>query len=139
LQRADFLAAIAAVSPAALQRECKWFISTSFIAPMMTLVDTQGREYLLKTPSETGDGTWRLCGFEVSWVAQAPATNAAGAAIAVFGHGPSYLVGIREELEVVLSDSLGFASNQQSFRALSRGLCQTRAASGLSKLALAQA
>ncbi|HEY3863773.1 MAG TPA: phage major capsid protein [Verrucomicrobiae bacterium] len=140
LARADFLAAVAAVSPAALQRECKWFISSSFIAPLMALVDTQGREYLLKTPAETGDGTWRLVGFEVVWAAQAPAVNQPGSIIAAFGHGPSYQVGIRTELEVMLRDSTsGFQSNEQSFRALGRGFCQTRAASGLAKLALAPA
>jgi HK97 family phage major capsid protein len=139
LARADFLAAVAAVAPAALQRECKWWISPSFIAPLMGLVDTEGRSYLLRTPAETGDGTWRLVGFEVVWTAQAPAISTAGSTIAAFGHGPSYLVGIREELEVILSDGTGFQFNEQFFRALSRGLCQTRQSTGLVKLALANA
>lgn len=139
LVRADFLLAVAAVSPAALQRGCKWIISTSFIAPLMNLVDSQGKEYLLKTPSETSDGTWRLCGFEVVWAAQAPAVQTPGSIIAAFGHLPSYLVAIREELEVMLRDSAGFSSNEQSFRALGRAFAQTRAPSGLVKLALAAA
>jgi hypothetical protein len=70
----------------------------------------------LKTPAETGDGTWRLVGFEVVWTAQAPANNVGGSTIAAFGHGPSYLVGIREELEVILSDGTGFQSNEQAFK-----------------------
>ncbi|HEX4119977.1 MAG TPA: phage major capsid protein [Verrucomicrobiae bacterium] len=137
LQRADFLAAIAAVSPAALQRPCRWFVSTSFIAPLLTLVDGVGKSYLLKTPSETGDGQWYLCGFPVTWGANIPANNAAGQKIAAFGHGPSYMVAMREELEVMLGDSAtGFATNEQTFRALGRGFCQTRQASGLVTLAL---
>lgn len=138
LARGDFLKAVAAVAPAALQRECKWVISPSFIAPLMTLVDSQGKEYLLKTPACTGDGTWRLVGFEVVWAAQAPAVNQPGSIIAAFGHLPSYQVGIRTELEVMMADgATGFGSNSQFFRALGRGFCQTRAASGLAKLALA--
>ncbi|HZM02577.1 MAG TPA: phage major capsid protein [Candidatus Saccharimonadales bacterium] len=136
LARADFLSAVAAVSPAALQRECKWLISPSFIAPLMGLADTQGHSYLLKTPAETGDGSWRLVGFEVVWAAQAPALTPPGSVIAVFGHLPSYLVAIREELEVMLRDGTGFASNDQSFRAIGRAMCLTRASSGLAKLAL---
>jgi HK97 family phage major capsid protein len=138
LARADFLAAVAAVSPAALQRPCQWIISTSFIAALMTLVDTQGKSYLLKTPAETGDGSWNLVGFPVVWAAQAPSVQTPGSVIAAFGHGPSFQVGIREELEVMLADSTsGFSANMMSFRALARGLVGTRAATGLSKLALA--
>jgi HK97 family phage major capsid protein len=138
LQRADFLQAVAAVAPAALQRECKWFISPTLLAPLMTLVDGVGHEYLVKTPAETGDGTFRLVGFEIVLTAQAPSVSTHGSIIAAFGHGPCYQVGIREELEVMMADSTsGFQSNEKTFRALGRGQCQTRAASGLARLALA--
>jgi HK97 family phage major capsid protein len=138
IARADFLTAVAAVAPAALQRPCQWIISTSFIAQLMTLVDSVGKSYLLQTPASTGDGSWNLVGFPVVWAAQAPAVQTPGSIIAAFGHGPSFQVGIREELEVMLADSTGgFSQNMMSFRALARGLVGTRAASGLVKLALA--
>ena len=137
LLRSDFLAAVSACAPAALQRECKWIISPSLLTPLMALVDTNAKAYLLQTPSATG-GPWKLCGFDVVWAAQAPATQTAGSTIAIFGHLPSYLVAIREELEVMLRDgNTGFQSNEKSFRAMARAFCQTRAASGLVKFALA--
>ncbi|HEV7924261.1 MAG TPA: phage major capsid protein [Verrucomicrobiae bacterium] len=138
LARGDFLAAVAAVTPAALQRNCSWFISTSFIAPLMALVDTEAKGYLLKTPAETGDGSWNLVGFPVVWAAAAPAVQTPGSVIAAFGAGDCYQVGMRSELEVMLRDgATGFSSNEQFFRALARAFCGTRQASGLVKLALA--
>jgi HK97 family phage major capsid protein len=136
LVRSDFISVIAAVAPAALQRPCRWFISPSFIAPLMLLADSQAKEYLLKTPADSGDGEWYLCGFPVTWCAQGPANNVAGSKIAAFGHGPSYMCAVRQLLEVILSDGQGFASNQQFFRAIARAFCQTRQSSGLVTLTL---
>jgi HK97 family phage major capsid protein len=139
LQRADFLAAIAALNPYALQRPCRWFINPTFIAQLLTLVDGTAKSYLSKTPGETEDGEWYLCGFPITWVAQSPSATAPGSKIAAFGDPRAYGVMIREFFELILSDSTGFASNQMSFRAIARAFCQTRESSGLVTLALSQA
>jgi HK97 family phage major capsid protein len=138
LQHGDFITAVQAVTPAALQRPCRWFISPALIGTLMLLADSQAHGYLLKTPGESGDGEWYLCGFPVTWAAQAPSAVTPGSTIAAFGHGPSYMVAVRELLEVILSDSTGFANNIMSFRAICRAFCQTRKASGLATLQLAE-
>jgi HK97 family phage major capsid protein len=39
LTRADFMAVVAAVSPAALQRECLWYVSPALLPALLLLVD----------------------------------------------------------------------------------------------------
>ncbi len=139
LQRVDFVNCIAAVAPAALQRPCRWFISSALMAPLLQLKDGQGPKYLLRPPTSQDD-EWRLCGFPVSWSAACPAVDQPSQKIAAFGYGPSYMVAIREELEVVLSfGNTGFRDSTRDFHALARGFCQTREASGLATLSLSVA
>ncbi|HEX3720640.1 MAG TPA: phage major capsid protein [Verrucomicrobiae bacterium] len=136
LQRSDFVTCVKAVNRAALQHPCRWFISSQFIAPMLDLVDGQAKERLLKTPAETGDGEFYLLGFPVTWTAACPSVDAPGAKIAAFGRGESYMVALRDELEIMMSGFLIFQSSIRYIRALARGYCQTRDSSGLATLSL---
>lgn len=138
LAHADFINAIGSVSAATLQRPCRWFINPAFIGQLMLLVDSQAKGYLL-TPPTSQDDEWRLCGYPVTWAAQAPSASTPGSKIAAFGWGPAYMIALRETMEVMLRDgNTGFSQNTKSFRALGRGFVQTRDASGLATLALAQ-
>jgi HK97 family phage major capsid protein len=135
LTRTDFVNAVAAIAPAGLQRECKWIISTSFIAPLLQLRDGNGPQYLLKTPAETQDGTWRLCGFEVLFSPQAPNTDAAGMKIAAVGAmADAYSVYMREQIEVMASGSAQFNANVTVFRGITRAFVQTKQASWIATL-----
>ena len=136
LDRSDFLSTIGAVAPAALQRPCRWFIYPGFIPKLLQLKDGEGNTYLLKTPAET-QGEWHLVGFPVTWTAQAPALDQASQKIAAFGEPSSYLVALREEMEIMSSDTSGFAQAIRDMRGIMRGKCQTRDAAGLATLKLA--
>jgi HK97 family phage major capsid protein len=136
LDRVDFLNVVGAVAPAALQRPCRWFIYPGFIPKLLQLKEGEGNTYLLKTPAET-QGEWHLVGFPVTWAAQAPALDQANAKVAAFGEPSSYLVALREEMEIMSSDSSGFAQALRDMRGIMRGKCQTRDATGLATLKLA--
>jgi HK97 family phage major capsid protein len=136
LIREDFIGAIAAVAPAALQRPCRWFISPALIPALLLLKDGTGPKYLLKTPAETG-GEWRLIGFPVTWAAQAPSATTAGSKIAAFGEPNSYLVGVREDFEMGHADGTKFDQNIRLIRCLARARCDLREATGLATLKLA--
>jgi HK97 family phage major capsid protein len=136
LNRVDFLNTVGAVAPAALQRPCRWFIYPGFIPKLLQLKDGDGNTYLLKTPAET-HGEWNLVGFPITWASQAPALDQASQKIAAFGEPSSYLVALRQELEIMSSDASGFAQVIRDMRGIMRGMCQTRDASGLATLKLA--
>jgi HK97 family phage major capsid protein len=91
---------------------------------------------MLKTPAET-QGEWHLVGFPVTWAAQAPALEQANAKVAAFCEPSSYLVAIREEMEIMSSDGANFGQALRNIRAIMRGKCQTREATGLATLQLA--
>jgi HK97 family phage major capsid protein len=137
LQRADFLNTVAAVAPAALQRPCRWWIHPSFLPALAQLKDGDGNTYLLRGPDYTDGHGWYLCGFPVTWTAQAPSATAAGSKIAAFGYGESYLVALRQELAIAASPHPGFNVATKQIRAYARAFCQTREPSGLATLALA--
>ncbi|HWD21073.1 MAG TPA: phage major capsid protein [Verrucomicrobiae bacterium] len=136
LERQDFLNVTAAVAPAALQRPCRWWIHPGFLPILSQLKDGDGNTYLLRGPDITGS-EWFLCGFPVTWTAQAPAANQPGAKIAAFGDGESYLVAVRQELAIAASPHSGFNVATKQLRAYARAVCLTREASGLATLALA--
>jgi HK97 family phage major capsid protein len=138
LTRADFISVIGAVTAGALQRPCRWFINPALIATLLGLKDGVGPQYLLKTPADTG-GEWNLVGFPVTWAAGAPSTDAAANKVAAFGEPTSYLVALREESEVMSSDARKFNAAIRTIRALMRGKCETREASGLATLKTAAA
>jgi hypothetical protein len=136
LERGDFIGVIGSVAPAALQRPCRWYINPGLIPNLMPLKDGDGNSWLLRTPAETG-GEWHLVGYPVTWAAQAPALNQAGAKIAAFGEPSSYLVALRQELEMMSSESgATFSQNARNIRALMRGRVQTRESTGLATLTL---
>ena len=139
LSRNDFIGVVGKVAPAALQRPCSWWINPAFIPTLLTLTEANGTKFLLKTPAETGDGTWRLVGFPVVWTAQAPSTDGPGQKVAAFGHGDSYLVAMREEFELQSSHHAAWNTLQDQYRACGRVFCETREATGLATLTIGQA
>jgi HK97 family phage major capsid protein len=136
LERADFLSAVGAVATASLQRPCRWFINPGFIPTLLTLKDGAGPKYLLKTPAET-QGEWHLVGFPVTWAAQAPGVNAPGSKVAAFGEPNSYLVGVREDLEIGTATGAKFSQAIQQIRAIARARADMRESTGWATLKLA--
>ncbi|HZV36826.1 MAG TPA: phage major capsid protein [Verrucomicrobiae bacterium] len=140
LQREDFLLAVSAVNPAVLQRECRWYIHPGFIPTLLTLREAKETKFLLKTPEETQSGEWVLVGFPVTWSPQNPSTDGANQQIAAFGDPSCYVMGLREEFEL-MSSGLGpsFSSNVRNVRALARGRGDMRDAAGFAILNTAKA
>jgi HK97 family phage major capsid protein len=141
LQRQDFINVIGAVNTAALQRmdeqPPRWYISPAFIPQLLQLWDGQAKNYLLKTPAETG-GDWLLVGFPVTWATQAPSTNALGSKVAAFGNPDAYLVALHEFFEICNGEKgAAFGSNLASFRVIGRGQSLLREATGFATLQLA--
>jgi HK97 family phage major capsid protein len=137
LERNDFIAAIAAVAPASLQRPtCRWHISPSFLPDLMKLKDGPGDTYLLKGPAQT-EGEWELVNFPVTWTAQAPSVNTPGSKVAAFGESSCYLVALRDEFELMSSNRAKFAAAVRQLRAIARGRCDMRDATGFATLKLA--
>jgi HK97 family phage major capsid protein len=137
LERFDFINTVGTVAPAALQRPCRWYIYPGFIPLLMQLKDGPGDTYLLRSPAMTGSDEWVLCGFPVTWTAQAPAVNQGQQKIAAFGEPSSYTVAIRTELEMMSSDGASFTQAMRNVRAIMRGKCLTREATGFATLKLA--
>jgi len=139
LGRQSFLNAVAAVAAATLQRQCRWWISPTILPALMRLAEGQGAYWLLKSPSETTDGTWNLAGFPVEWTAQAPIpVDGPSQKIAAFGFGDSYLVNLSDEFIVESSDHFKWNTLQAIYRAWARVYCETREATGLATLSTAQ-
>ncbi len=139
LSRQSFLNAVAAVAPATLQRACRWWIQPSLLPALARLAEGSGAYWLLKSPSETTDGTWNLVGFPVEWSAQAPVpVDGPGQKIAAFGWGDSYLVNLSEEFIIESSEHFKWNTLQAVYRAWARVYCETREATGLSTLSTAQ-
>ena len=135
LDRGDLVNTIGSVTAAALQRPCRWFVHPSFL-PLLLAGDAQAE---LRLP-ESADEPWMLCGFPVVWTAAAPSTDAAGAQVALFGHGASYAVGIRKDIELLPSgNGAGFSSNLVYFRAVMRAKGIMRNATGFAILKTASA
>jgi HK97 family phage major capsid protein len=135
LTRGDFLAVVGTVASAALQRPCRWYVNPSFLPSLATLKDGTGDTYLLRSPSYTGDG-WELVGFPVTWTAVAPSTNQTNQKVAAFGEPSSYLVAIREYLDMMASDTYALGANLKEIRAILRGNCMTREPTGFATLTL---
>jgi HK97 family phage major capsid protein len=137
LDRMDFLGVLSTIAPAAMQRECRWFINPGFIPLLLKIAEGNGAYWTLKTPAETSDGTWSLVGFPVVWAAQMPAIDGPGQKFAAFVQPDSYLVGLAEEFSIGASDNAGWSTLQKVFRAYARVWCQTRGATGIATLTTA--
>jgi HK97 family phage major capsid protein len=140
INRQDFINVTAAVAPAALQRmeeqPPRWYICPTLIPKYLSLWDGNAKNYLLKTPVETG-GEWTLIGFPVTWAAQAPSAIASGAKVAAFGNPDAYLVALHEDFEIKMSDKgIGFPLANVQFRATGRGQSILREVTGFATLAL---
>ena len=135
LVRTDFINTIGVVNPAVLQRPCRWYSSPKFIPALLALKDGDGASWLLKTPADTG-GEWHLVGFPVTWAAAAPANELAAQKVMAFGEPNSYCVGIRQIFELMSTDGAQFHRNVNQIRAIARGKCCTRDATGFATLQL---
>jgi hypothetical protein len=136
LQREDFLACIAAASPAAYTKDPRFYVSSAFLPKLMKLKDGTGPKYLLRTPAETEAG-YLLCGFPCTFSIQAPANDLPGQKVVAFGAPNGYLVALQEEMEILASDVVGMAQNLRQFRLINRGLVETRMANWFATLTLA--
>jgi HK97 family phage major capsid protein len=128
----DFASVIAAVTPSALQRPCRWWIAPDFL-PSLLKIRSSGVP-LLKPPTAP-DGEWTIHGFPITWAAAAPNTDAISSPIAAFGRGDAYSVGLRQDFEIAASASgAGWATNSWLFRAIARAICTMRDATSLAIL-----
>jgi hypothetical protein len=98
-----------------------------------------GNMFLIKSPLETQSGEWACCGFPMTLTAAAPSDNSAGKKIGAFGYGPAYLVGMREEFELLSSDASGWTQATRQFRAITRARLDLRENTGFATLKLAAA
>jgi HK97 family phage major capsid protein len=134
LGRADFLGAVGLVASAALQRPCQWHINPVFLPTLLQLTEGNGAQFVVKTPAETGDGTWRIVGFPIVFTAQAPAVDGPGNKVALFGHGEGYLVAVRNAFEMDASRHAAWNSSYVVYRAIGRVFCQMREATAFATL-----
>lgn len=118
----DLCAVIGAAAPAALQRECRWWIAPHFLPGLLALAH-EGERLLKRQPGSE----WTLLDFPVTWAAAAPSANEPGAKVALFGRGDAYVVGLRQDFELASSPSTtGWQYNLMQLRALARARCQMR-------------
>jgi HK97 family phage major capsid protein len=135
LQRADFVAVVAAVTPSALQRDCRWWIAPQLLPKLLPLKD--GETFLLAPPAVPG-GEWSLLGWPITWTVAAPSADQAGAKIAAFGCGAyAYAVALRQDFEIRSSAEAKWDQNLWLFRAIARARCLMRDATSLAVLKLA--
>ncbi len=138
LTAADFINAVAAVSPDALSHTCGWITAPGNLPELLRIRTSAeiGGEPLLKPPT-TPDGTWTLLGFPVVWASGAPAANEPGDKVLAFGRGESYVVGIREKFEFAASDVPGYFRNTRLLRGLIRARCELADPASFATLRLA--
>jgi HK97 family phage major capsid protein len=135
LHREDFIGAIAAIDPSGLTWNPRWSISPAFLPKLLMLRDGQGPQYILKTPSETG-GEFEICGFPVTWAAQAPGLDAPSQKIAAFGAPGGWLVALHEDFELMASDVSQLVRNVRQMRLINRGRVDAHHAPWFSTLQL---
>jgi hypothetical protein len=75
----------------------------------------------------------------VELVAVGPSANVAGSKVLAYGCGDAYLVAIREEIALVVSDAPKFDYNIRQFRAVARVRCEMMDPTWFATLALAAA
>jgi HK97 family phage major capsid protein len=128
----DFADTIGTVSPAALQRPCRWWINPAFLPKIMTIKD--GNEKILKAPARVGDD-WMLAGFPVTWTAAAPSTDSPASNVAAFGRGDAFTFAIARSFELRRSESgRGYNYNLSLVRATMRAQAKMRNAASFATL-----
>ncbi|HOC57898.1 MAG TPA: phage major capsid protein [Verrucomicrobiota bacterium] len=133
LQEEDLLKAMDAVADAAQMRRCRWWMHPTHFLKLLRVKDGSGARLVT---SEEGEPF--LVGRPVTLVASAPSATAAGSKVIAYGCGDAYLVALREELKLVVSDEVKFDCNIRQFRATARVFCGMLDASWFSTLALAE-
>jgi len=120
LTHSDFMLAPAAIAPAGLQHECRFWVHPSFLPGLLQLKD--GNLFLCQTPAQNQSGEYTLCGFPMTLTAVAPATGTAGLPVAAFGWGDAYTIGMREDAEI-MTGAPKWNQAMKNIRALTRARC----------------
>ena len=134
LSEEDLLRTVDAVADAALQRGCRWWVAPALYKKLLRLRDGSGARLV-----QFVDGKPFLVGSPVELVSVAPAVNAAGNKVMAFGCGDAYLVALRAEISLAVSDTPKFDYNVRQFRAISRVRCQMMDPTWFATLKLAAA
>jgi len=134
LNEEDLLRTVDAVADAALQRGCRWWVAPALYKKLLRLRDGSGARLV-----QFVDGKPFLVGSPVELVSVAPAVNAAGNKVLAFGCGDAYLVAVRAEISLVVSDAAKFDYYIRQFRAVARVRCEMMDPSWFSTLKLSAA
>jgi HK97 family phage major capsid protein len=126
----DFVECLTTVSSRVLSTSPRWWMHPQILAKVCLIRDSNGRpifQNAMEAPSST---VGSILGHPVVSVPAAPSTDSTSSKIAVFGDPQSYVVAIRQDLELALSEHIKFAENQAGFRALVRAGGKHRIPSG---------
>ncbi len=134
LQAEDFLAAVDAVAVAAIERGPRWWTHPALYRKLLRVKDASGSLLV-----DFVDGVPHLLGYPISLTSAAPSTDAAGSKVFAFGCGDAFVVAIRKEFEVQVSEGSKFDYNVAQFRAITRAHCLMGAATWFSVLKTAAA
>lgn len=116
----DWVRCQTTVSARVLTSQTRWWMHPQILAKLALVRDDNGRpifQNAMEAPSTT---VGSILGSPVVPTVAAPSTDSGSAKIAVFGDPQSYVVGIRQDLELAQSEHIKFAENQIAFRALLR-------------------
>lgn len=126
----DWVRCQTTVSAAVNKRASKWWMNPTILAMVALIRDSNGRpifQTALEAPSTT---IGSILGKPIVPVDAAPSTNAASAKIAVYGDADSYVVGIRQDIELAQSEHIKFAENMIGFRGTIRASLKHRIPTG---------
>ena len=132
LQEEDFLRCVDACAAAALQRGARFWMHPSIYRKVLRVRDGSGQA-LIKFQA----GAPYIAGFPVTLVARAPSANGAGQKVVAFGSGDAYLVAVRDEIAVQVSEAPKFDYNMRQIRATMRAYCRMLDATWFATLATA--
>ncbi|MDR1192185.1 MAG: phage major capsid protein [Verrucomicrobiales bacterium] len=135
----DFVNAMLAVAPAALQRPCRWWTHPTMVIRALGVKDTNGRPIFLtalEAPSAGAIGS--ILGYPVTPVGVAPYDNAPGSKAFAFGNPDGGVVGIRSDFSIDASDEYAFSTLERAFRGWGRAGFKVRNSNAFSVLTLAE-
>lgn len=134
----DFADCMGKVHTSAFAHPCRWWLSPAFLPKLLKTRETSdpGSPRLLKPPTGPDD-EWRIHGYPITFVEAAPSADDPGAKVAAFGRSDAYLVGLRQDFEVMSSPHPAFNRNSHIFRAIARARGEMRDAASLATLKLA--
>lgn len=115
LVEGDLLTCVEACADAALMRTPRWWMHPAIYKKLLRVADGSGRS-IIKFPV----GQPMLVGYPVTLTLGAPSANTAGSKILAFGEGSAYLVAIRQDIQVMISDAVKFDHDLRLVRAILR-------------------